>query len=106
MKLPIKTEMESHKRLQTAVALVAITGTDIIYHAAWTKLTWGADNEIVSFDLMSPFKPNVPRVQWRRPKVIALFELLSASLSARCKRVKVLNREKAITAVFYLPKST
>ena len=50
--------MESHKRSRTPVALIAATGTGLIYHAAWTKLPRGAEDEIVASNQMAPFTEN------------------------------------------------
>ena len=58
----MNTEMESNKRLQIAGALIAVIGTDMIYHAIWINLFWGAAGEIGTSNLYILFKSNLLRV--------------------------------------------
>ena len=58
----MNTEMESNKRLRIAGALIAAIGTDMIYHAIWTNLFWGAAGEIGTSNQYTLFTSNLLQV--------------------------------------------
>lgn len=97
--------MESHKRLLTEAALIAATGTDMIYHTAWTKLPCTADGEIGASNLVTLLHQTRHGFSEDGQRVRLGGGFIYLSRPDLCKSVKVRISEYLTPAALYWPKT-